>query len=341
MKKRITVMFLFVLVYAAGFAQPSLPRLAIVPFITNDDIYFKNWNPTILEDIALMRDMVWERIAENGGYEVVRQRGIDKMLEEQDIPVRLIASSEHIARLRDLNVNYLVIGTIAVSHSYRYQDYRLSLNFFDMASGRYIYRDYKDIMRTDSAVLCEAIRELIDIFIAHISASPVAENASDEREYKEGDFGPAGGIVFHDKGEYSDGWRYLERAPPETEFRAPWGNYEDTISGTKKEIGSGRENTRLIAEYYNKRGITGTAAQLCESLVCNGYDDWFLPSTKELDQVRSYLERRSSGRNNRIWYWSSTQSSTRFAEAQPDEFVYSSGVYVKNRENTVRAVRAF
>lgn len=32
-------------------------------------------------------------------------------------------------------------------------------------------------------------------------------------DYKIGDEGPAGGIIFYDKGEYSDGWRYLEAAP--------------------------------------------------------------------------------------------------------------------------------
>ena len=32
-------------------------------------------------------------------------------------------------------------------------------------------------------------------------------------DYKIGDEGPAGGVIFYDKGEYSDGWRYLEAAP--------------------------------------------------------------------------------------------------------------------------------
>jgi hypothetical protein len=264
------------------------------------------------------------------------------MLEDQGIPIQLIVSSEYISRLRDLHIDYLVTGTITASRHYFYsQDYRLSLNLLDVSSGRYIYRDYKDIMRTDSAVLHGAIREIVDIFINHISASFIEGSVMFKREYKKDDFGPAGGIICYDKGEYSDGWRYLEIAPFETEFRAPWGGYGDNIPGLKEEIGSGKENTRLIVEYSNKTGVTRTAAQKCDSLVCNGYDDWFLPSIKELSYVTSYLDWRISESDNTIWYWSSTQSSTRFAWARPADFSSYDAIYAKNRENTVRAVRAF
>jgi TolB-like protein len=40
--------------------------------------------------------------------------------------------------------------------------------------------------------------------------------------YKIGDWGPAGGIVFYDKGRISDGWRYLEAAPKELVTNLVW-----------------------------------------------------------------------------------------------------------------------
>ncbi len=45
------------------------------------------------------------------------------------------------------------------------------------------------------------------LFVLLVSAFLFAET------YGIGDEGPAGGVIFYDKGEYSDGWRYLEAAP--------------------------------------------------------------------------------------------------------------------------------
>ena len=41
--------------------------------------------------------------------------------------------------------------------------------------------------------------------------------------YAVGDTGPAEGIVFYDKGSYSDGWRYLEAAKSDQATRVEWG----------------------------------------------------------------------------------------------------------------------
>lgn len=45
------------------------------------------------------------------------------------------------------------------------------------------------------------------------------------------DTGPAGGYIFYDKGDYSDGWRYLEAAPSDQSTGAPWGCVRTAISG--------------------------------------------------------------------------------------------------------------
>jgi hypothetical protein len=63
--------------------------------------------------------------------------------------------------------------------------------------------------------------------------------------------GPAGGFIFYDKGGYSDGWRYLEAAPEDA------GEVE------------------LLSE----------AQPICEQYSRSGYNDWYLPSKNEFEQM--------------------------------------------------------
>jgi len=125
--------------------------------------------------------------------------------------------------------------------------------------------------------------------------------------------GPAGGYIFYDKGRYSDGWRYLEAAPSHTEFTAAWGLYGSLCPDTSTDIGAGLANTTNIIKLLKANKETDTAAQLCDALTINGYDDWFLPSRDELNEM--YIRLRS-GRNeghfevDGLWpggyYWSSS-----------------------------------
>jgi TolB-like protein len=80
--------------------------------------------------------------------------------------------------------------------------------------------------------------------------------------YEIGDTGPAGGTVFYDKGQYTDGWRYMEYAPEN--FRsAYWGPYGLNIPGTETGIGAGKNNTDILVRTLTRRGEKGMAAQLC------------------------------------------------------------------------------
>jgi len=162
--------------------------------------------------------------------------------------------------------------------------------------------------------------------------------------YRIGDIGPAGGIVFYDRGVNSIGWRYLEAAPVETEFRAQWGPIENRPLlnfSTSEEIGSGRRNTQLIVEFLNSRGESGFAAQLCASLDFNGYSDWFLPSTGELELVYKNLAQNGLGSFSVSDYWSSYPLGN-VASAHGWDFNTGSRFNSSwSRTISVRAIRAF
>jgi hypothetical protein len=69
--------------------------------------------------------------------------------------------------------------------------------------------------------------------------------------YAIGETGPAGGLIFYDKGDNSDGWRYLEAAPASTEVKTFWASeqfFDDDILEVRA-VGSGKSNSELIIEH--------------------------------------------------------------------------------------------
>ncbi|MDR1216529.1 MAG: DUF1566 domain-containing protein [Treponema sp.] len=158
--------------------------------------------------------------------------------------------------------------------------------------------------------------------------------------YEIGDIGPAGGIVFYDKGVKSDGWRYLEAAPAKMEFGAEWGVYGYDVAGTDVVVGTGKRNTQVIVERLRQSGESGTAARQCASLDIGGYKDWFLPSKDELDLMYQNLKRKGLGGFYGDYYWSSSQYSTYNSWYQYFNGG-SQGYYHKDTTHRVRAVRAF
>lgn len=141
--------------------------------------------------------------------------------------------------------------------------------------------------------------------------------------YSLADMGPAGGYIFHDKGSYSDGWRYLEAA------RSGWsGESSDPTyvfgfhrpaganisAGTGTAVGTGETNTtKLIAmgdTAYSANSGTAKAtyaAKVCADYSGGGYDDWFLPSKEESVIMYQNL-RYVAGWVNAGNYWSSSES---------------------------------
>jgi len=171
---------------------------------------------------------------------------------------------------------------------------------------------------------------------------PLSLSSAPAQTYKVGDRGPAGGIIFCDKGDNSDGWRYLEAAPNDL-GKAVWSWSINWPVGTKYGIGSGKRNTELIIAELNQKGESGSAAQLCKEYTLNGYNDWFLPSKDELNLLYRNLKKNNLGGFLYDSYWSSSQDIYYDAWVQrfSDGSQYLFNYCFKNDAYLVRAVRAF
>jgi uncharacterized repeat protein (TIGR02543 family) len=179
-----------------------------------------------------------------------------------------------------------------------------------------------------------------------------------------GGIGPAGGYVFYDKGSISDGWRYLEAAP------AGWNGAADDpdhcfgyvrdgddatneVAGTAIEIGSGAANTAALvaamggstySTYSGSDTTSAYAAKICDdytvTVAGTAYDDWFLPSKYELNEMYENLKLDDLGGLSGTTYLSSSEYY--FHSAWNQDF--SSGnpnFNVRSNQYRVRPARAF
>jgi hypothetical protein len=188
-----------------------------------------------------------------------------------------------------------------------------------------------------------AFMALVFLFTVGVSAGA--------QTYKVGDQGPAGGLIFYDKGNDTDGWRYLEAAPAETEKGSPFYiNYASRTNShlsskleTEEGLGAGKKNTESIVSHLFTLGQWDMAAQVCDELEVNGYDDWFMPSFLELSMMYGNLHRRGLGDfKNEVYYSSSIRTSWNEGYAVGFNFADgSSGTYYTEGEKPVRAIRRF
>ena len=210
-----------------------------------------------------------------------------------------VDDNEIISIGHQLGADYVITGQITFSG----EAYRLRVFVIDIEKGRRIASSSLNINPNDKQIN----------YLLTAESNKVTNTVNDELKlYNIGDIGPAGGIVFYDKGAYSNGWRYLEAAPWDTQFYdAIWGT-RIFIAGTFTGIGFGKQNTQVIVEFYKDTGVTGTAAQLCNSLVYNGYNDWFLPSRDELNLMYINLRKSGLGSFSNSLYWTSSQAEEQY-----------------------------
>jgi len=331
MKRVFSLIVVCLAVAVAVFAQEK-PQLAVVEFSTNLN------NERVKAHAIAVRNLVESAITGTQKYIVITRDEIDKLLNEQKIAVSSISSNESRDKLKLKKISYIVTGSVNAMDN----DYAIAINVLDVFSGEFPH-SVKGIMGSSSRELFNGIDELITKLVAGMSTTGGRITQTDSGKiYKVGDFGPTGGYIFYDKGVFSNGWRYLEAAPFETEFTAQWGTYEKDVAGTNTGVGFGKRNTEIIVERLKSLGETGKAAQLCVNLNFDGYKDWFLPSRDELDLMYKNLKQKGLGRFGSRYYWSSSQDGKYTAWYQRFSDGAQYGTYgLKNDAIPVRAVRAF
>jgi len=180
------------------------------------------------------------------------------------------------------------------------------------------------------------------------------------KSYDIGDRGPANGYIFYDKGDYSNGWRYLEVIP--SSMQVPFGYYRkysssdnlyvngkivyDSLTCTKDSVGKGKSNTQLLIDCmgsYTYSLPTGSdktysyAAKKCADYEYNGFDDWYLPSLEELNIIYETIVESDIASFPGGYYWSSTEyeGSADYACLQHFGNKYESNNYFYGERNEI------
>ena len=147
-----------------------------------------------------------------------------------------------------------------------------------------------------------------------------------------------GGIIFYVDGSGKHG---LIAAKTDQSESIEWYNGSfKYVGATDRSIGVGQANTLKI---INTLGQGNYAASICDNLVLEGYNDWFLPSYDELREMFGHADVLKI--NTIDYYWSSTDSGCTSgawgggcAYYMNYAFISSQGVGFKHR---VRAIRKF
>ncbi len=162
-------------------------------------------------------------------------------------------------------------------------------------------------------------------------------------EYKIGDTGPAGGLIFYDKKNNRNGWRYLEAAPANTERETFMSGDSPYSLGNKNLVGDGFENTQNMMKSIEKKGGgIGSAPYYCTNLVVNGFNDWYLPSFDEISLMYTNLHANNLGSFKQRDYWHSSEHGVvwgtySFAKGEKGQHSYA----YDNDKRLTRACRRF
>ncbi|MDR2803147.1 MAG: DUF1566 domain-containing protein [Treponema sp.] len=317
------------------------PRIGVVRFSISS-ISIKD-----IQNAAYIRLLTSKNIGVSKKLFTIDIQTLDTFMGEHDVSILKLYKPEEMEKIPLNFVQYLVTGFITLEENH----YRVKINMLDLGQRKFLFSEEILMDSKDENTLWDGVKLLTDKFLWTFENTILTYYMESEKQYKIGDRGPAGGFIFYVKSAYSGGWRYLEAAPPETEFRAQWGIEIEGIVipsslDTQSGIGTGRDNTEIFMAHpylleIKNRLTANLAATACRAINFGGYSDWFLPSKDELMLMYTNLASRGLGGFKDETYWSSTESSYEYAHFQSFREGRQFFNGYKIMPLYVRAVRAF
>lgn len=152
-----------------------------------------------------------------------------------------------------------------------------------------------------------------------------------EKQFNIGEKYQGGIIAFID----NTGMHGLIAAEKDLDQKLQWHDGNNIKVRTYDGINRGLYNTNLIIE---KHGIFNYAAYVCSQLIIGGYNDWYLPSKDELNQL--YLNHKLIGNFISDCYWSSSEATNFSGLSQDFSNGFQEGT-LKDSFLFVRPIRSF
>ena len=332
MRKIISIFILCCLSVALFSQQSAKPNVVIVPFDAKG----------VPQDEAdVVTELFISEYAATGKATVPDRNSFDKLAKEQSFQASSWSDSEKIAKLgKAINANQAIVGQI--------------MKFRDE-----IIVSIKVIDINTTKILSSKTERLKDISLLFDKIPGICKELAEKSnyvpmQYKVGDEGEGGGIVFYVSQEgfiVYDGkggqkiCHCLEMSKP-TLGLSKWApeksDFINTIS--EKSLGYGKSNTYKILNYYKNSSLT---EENCAAYRCSIYStekaaagEWFLPSRDELDLMYKAMKEAAVSDATINWFWSSSENTSDYAWYQRFKQGYqdSGG---RGLINSVRAIRAF
>ena len=332
MRKIISIFILCCLSVALFSQQSAKPNVVIVPFDAKG----------VPQDEAdVVTELFISEYAATGKATVPDRNSFDKLAKEQSFQASSWSDSEKIAKLgKAINANQAVVGQIM---KFR-EEIIVTIKVIDINTTEIL--SSKTERLKDISQLFDKIPEICKELAEKSNYVPM--------QYKVGDEGEVGGIVFYVSQEgfiVYDGkggqkiCHCLEMSKP-TLGLSKWApeksDFINTIS--EKSLGYGKSNTYKILNYYKNSSLT---EENCAAYRCSIYStekaaagEWFLPSRDELDLMYKAMKEAAVSDATINWFWSSSENTSDYAWYQRFKQGYQD-YGGRGLINSVRAIRAF